>query len=190
MAITTALALRTNYLNIPDGSQDAILTALISQAQSMMKSICMQPLEQTAIEETFTGTGTMYKSLSYTVPVTLSTLSYRLLPSDLWSSVAGGVIYTSDNLTRLYYGDGLTARFWKADLSVGWSSGSMPADLINICSEITLELFAATDFGGGENRMGLQQLSETAGGVVQTTVYRDLMTRYRRKLAPYILRVW
>ena len=190
MAITTALALRTNYLNIPDGSQDAILTALIGQAQSMMKSICMQPLEQTAIEETFTGTGTMYKSLSYTVPVTLSTLSYRLLPSDSWSSVAGGVIYTSDNLTRLYYGDGLTARFWKADLSVGWSSGSMPADLINICSEITLELFAATDFGGGENRMGLQQLSETTGGVVQTTVYRDLMTRYRRKLAPYILRVW
>ena len=95
MAITTALALRTNYLNIPDGSQDAILTALIGQAQSMMKSICMQPLEQTAIEETFTGTGTMYKSLSYTVPVTLSTLSYRLLPSDSWSSVAGGVIYTS-----------------------------------------------------------------------------------------------
>lgn len=190
MAITTAAALRTNYLSIPDSSQDAILTALIGQAQKMMEGICMQPLEQTAIEETFEGTGGYYYTLPYTVPVTITSLQSRALPSDVWTTVSGAVVYKSDKLQRLYYGDSLNARFWRANLSVGYPTASMPADLVNICSEIAMELFANTDFGGGENRFGLAELSETQGGIVQTTVYKDLIQRHRAKLRPYILRLW
>lgn len=190
MPITTPAALRANYLNIPDSSQDTILTALIAQSQKMMESITMQPLEQASLTEYFDGTGSMYWTIPYTVPTTISGLAYRVLPSDNWTTVSGAVVYTSDKLQRLYYGDGLTAKFWRANLSVGWSSGSMPADLINICSEMTLELFAATDYGGGQNRFGLASLAEAQGGITSTTVYRDMMSRYHAKLRPYILRLW
>lgn len=190
MAITTAAALRTNYLNIPDSSQDAILTALIGQAQKMMESITMQPLESTSIVEYFDGNGSIYWTLPYTSPVTITSLQSRTLPTDSWTTVSGAVVFTSDKVQRLYYGDGLTTKFWRANLSVGWTSGSMPADLVNICSEIALELFAATDFGGGQNRFGLASLAESQGGITSTTVYKDLMSRYHAKLRPYTLRLW
>lgn len=189
MALTTASAIRTNYLNIADTSQDSILTALIAQATSIIESITMQPIDAVSTDIYFQGNGSRYHSLTYTVPVSLSTLSYKLEPDDAsWTSVSGAVVYESDNLTRLYYGNGFTYPFWKATCTVGYSM--IPNDIVNICSEITVDLFNSTDFGGGDNRFGLASLASSEGGITATTVYKDMYSRWRTKLLPYIRRTW
>lgn len=188
MALTTALQIRTNYLNITDSSQDTLLTSLIAQAQSIMESMCDQPLAQASQDVYFVGTGTHSKLLDYTVPVALTTLYYREEPDDSWTTVTGAVVYESDNLTRLYLSTGFIEPFYKATISVGYSS--TPNDLVSICSEMVVEMMASTDFGLGQNRFGVASLATSEGGVTQTTVYRDLQARFRERLRGYMRRTW
>ena len=188
MALTTALQIRTNYLNITDTSQDTLLTALIGQAQAIMESLCDQPLDQASQDVYFVGTGTHSKLLDYTVPVSLTSLYYREEPDASWTSVTGAVAYESDNLTRLYLSTGFVEPFYKATMAIGYST--VPSDLVNICSEMVVEMMASTDFGIGQNRFGVASLASSEGGVTQTTVYRDMQSRYRERLRGYMRRTW
>ena len=65
-----------------------------------------------------------------------------------------------------------------------WAGG--PANYA-VCrtSEIVVELFNMSDFGGRENRFGVQSIAVNQGGMTQTTVYRDLMARFKSRLRPY-----
>lgn len=190
MAITTNTQIKTNYLNISGSTYDSILTALIAQAESIMKSMCYQPLSvETGMILEFTGNGSTEHLLSYTVPVSLTSLEYKEKPSDAsWTSVTGAVAYKADDVQRLYLEEGFVYPFYRATADIGYST--VPDDLVNICSEMVVELFKATDYTDSDNRFGLASLATNEGGMSATTTYRDMMARYKDKLKKYKRRSW
>lgn len=194
MALTTAAKIRATWLNISDNSQDARLGVLIAQAEAIMKSICKQPLASEAVAYEFTGDGLQTRILPYTVPVSLSSLQYKASPTDAaWTTATGAIVVKTEGINQLYLEDGLTSGYlWRMNAAVGYDGATfaIPKDLEATCEEITIELFKSTDFSGRENRFGIDTLSTTEGGMVQTTKYRDLMDSFRGKLSPYIVRFW
>lgn len=194
MALTTAAKIRATWLNISDNSQDARLGVLIAQAEAIMKSICKQPLASEAVAYEFTGDGLQTRILPYTVPVSLSSLQYKASPTDAaWTTATGAIVVKTEGINQIYLENGLTAGYlWRMNATVGYDGATfaVPRDLEATCEEITIELFKSTDFSGRENRFGIDTLSTTEGGMVQTTKYRDLMDSFRGKLSPYIVRFW
>lgn len=192
MALTTVNKLKTQWVNIPDASQDGRLSALIVQAGAIIKGICKQPVDSEAVGFEFTGTRERSYVLPYTVPVVLTSVQYRASPTEAWQTVTGAIVYKADGVYHLYYEGTFDAGLWKANLTVGYDGTTypVPADVETVCSEIVVELWKNTDFAGRENRFGLASVAQSQGGQTQTTTYRDLNTRFRQRLAPYILRAW
>lgn len=194
MALTTAAKIRATWLNIGDSSQDTRLGVLIGQAEAMMKGICKQPLASEAVTYEFTGDGLQTRILPYTVPVVLTSLQYKANPTDAaWTTATGAIVVKTEGVNQVFLENGITAGYlWRVNATVGYdgSTYAIPKDLETTCEEITIELFKATDFSGRENRFGIETLSTTEGGAVQTTKYVSLMESFRGKLSPYIVRFW
>lgn len=186
MALTTASAIRTNYIGA-DSSYDAVLTVLIAQATALMEKHCGQPLDQQTVTREVWGNGSQFVLLPYTVPVTLSTLEYKAqYDSAAWSTVTGAVIIKDRGTAQMYLQTGFVYPLYKATLSVGYST--VPADLVNVCSEMVVELFKASDNSRDPNRFGLSSIAGSEAGQSATTVFRDLANRYKDKLKPYKVR--
>lgn len=192
MALTTTNKIKTTYINIPDASQDARISTLITQATAIIKGICKQPVDGEAVMFDFAGTRERTYLLPYTVPVVLTSLQHRSTPDEAWTTVTGGFIYKADGVWSLYYEPNFTTGLWRANMVIGYdgTTHAVPADLESVCSEMVVELWKNTDFAGRENRFGLASVAQSQGGQTQTTTYRDLSTRFRQRLAPYILRAW
>lgn len=192
MALTTTNKIKTQWINIPDSSQDGRIGALITQATAIIKGICKQPIDSETVAFEFFGTRERSYVLPYTVPVVLTSLQYRGNPTDAWETVSGAIVYKADGVWHLYYEGNLDAGLWKANMTVGYdgTTYAVPADLETVCSEMVVELWKNTDFAGRENRFGLASVAQSQGGQTQTTAYRDMTSRFRSRLAPYILRAW
>jgi hypothetical protein len=192
MALTTVNKIKTQWINIPDSTQDARITGLISQSSAIIKGICKQPIDAETVAFEFYGTRERSYVLPYTVPVVLTSLHYRALPTDAWTAVTGAIVYKADGVWHVYYEGTLEPGLWKATMTVGYdgTTNAVPADLESVCSEMVVELWKNTDFAGRENRFGLASVAQSQGGQTQTTAYRDLSSRFRSRLSPYILRAW
>lgn len=194
MALTTVNKLKTVWINDQSTVNDTRYAMLISQAEALINSICKQPVTGVAVAHDFMPEvkGNAVHMLHYSVPAVLMSLQYRNLPTDSWTTAVGATAFTNGGVTSIYYGEGFTENFYRANLTVGYDGTThpVPADLENVCCEMVVDLFKITDFGGRENRFGLQQIANNEGGMTQTTTFRDLTNRFRGKLSKYILRSW
>lgn len=187
MALTTVTKLKTVWINDQTNANDSRLAALITQAEGIINGICRQPVTGKTVAHDFVGDSNRVHMLHYTVPVVLNSLQGRDNPYDAWETVTGPVLFTSGGVTSIYKDDSFTQVLYRANLTVGYdgTTNAVPADLEEICSEIVVELFKFTDFGGRENRFGVQSIAVNQGGQTQTTVYRDLTNRFKSRLRPY-----
>lgn len=194
MALTTVNKLKTVWLNDQSTVNDTRYAVLISQAEAIINSICKQPVNGTAVAHDFMPEvkGNSVHLLHYSVPVVLNSLQYRELPTDSWTTASGATAFTTGGVTSIYFGDTFTANFYRANLTVGYdgTTHTVPRDLESVCCEMVVDLFKMTDFGGRENRFGLTQIANNEGGTTQTTVFKDMTSRFRRKLLPWVLRSW
>lgn len=194
MSLTSAAQIRATWLNIGDNTQDTRLGVLIGQAEAMMKGICKQPLASEAVVYEFSGDGLQTRILPYTVPVVLTSLQYKAVPTDAtWTTATGAIVVKTEGVNQIFLENGITAGYlWRLNATVGFDGAThaIPKDLETTCEEITVELFKATDFAGRENRFGISTLSTTEGGQIQTTKYVSLMDSFRGKLSSYIVRFW
>lgn len=191
MALVTVQEIKTSYLNVGDSSSDTRILTLIGQAGSIIKGICKQPIEQETIALDFVGNKTQTHLLPYTIPVTLTSLQYKENVDDAaWTTATGAIVVKADGVYQVYYDEGLNYVLWRANLTVGYTDATAPADLKSVCSEMVVELFKNTDYSGRENRLGLQSVASSEGGTTTTTIYKDLTSRFRQRLAPYIVRAW
>jgi hypothetical protein len=135
----------------------------------------------------FVGTQNRTHILHYTVPVVLASIQSRNNPYDSWTTITGPVVFSSSGVKSLYKDDGFTDVFYRANLTVGYdgTTHQVPAALEEICCEMVVDLLKMTDFGGRENRFGVSSIAVNQGGMTQTTVYKDMMTRFRQRLLPY-----
>jgi hypothetical protein len=191
MALLTVTELKASWLNIGDSSQDTRLAALINQAGAIIDGICKQPIVQQSGPYDFTGSQYKVQLLPYTVTTTLSSLQYKEEVTDAaFTTATGAILVRADGVYQVYYDDGLTHPVWRANVVVGYTDATCPYDIKSVCGEMVLELFKNTDFSGRENRLGLQSVASAEGGTTTTTIYKDLTTRFRSRLAPYITRAW
>lgn len=191
MALITVTELKSQWLNIGDSSQDTRLQALINQAGAIIDGICKQPIVQQTGPYDFIGSNTQVQLLPYTVTTSLSSLQYKEKLTDAnWTTATGAIIVRADGVYQVYYEDGLQHPVWRANVTVGFTDSTCPYDIKSVCGEMVLELFKNTDFSGRENRIGLQSVASAEGGTTTTTIYKDLSSRFRSRLAPYIVRAW
>lgn len=194
MAITTIANIKANYLGLTDSGKDSVLTAMLTQATSLAESICHQPLDAQTVVYDFSGDGSQAHVVPFTTPVQLSTLQYKQLPTDAaFTSVTGAVAFKADHLWHLYYEDAFTYTLWRATLTVGYdgSTYAVPADLVNIVSEMVVDLYRNTNHTAKENRFGLTSVSVSDGaGMTTTTVLADMRKRWKDKLKPYTRKVY
>ena len=191
MALLTVTELKSQWLNIGDSSQDTRLAALINQAGAIIDGICKQPIVQQSGQYDFTGSVYKVQVLPYTITTALTSLQYKEEITDAaWTTASGAILVKADGVYQVYYDDGLTHPVWRANVTVGYTDATCPYDVKSVCGEMVLELFKNTDFSGRENRLGLQSVASAEGGTTTTTIYKDLTTRFRSRLAPYIVRAW
>ena len=191
MALLTVTELKASWLNIDDSSQDTRLAALINQAGAIIDGICKQPIVQQTGPYDFLGSAYKVQLLPYSVTTSLSSLQYKEDITDAaWTTASGAILVKADGVYQVYYDDGLTHPVWRANVTVGYTDATCPYDIKSVCGEMVLELFKNTDFSGRENRIGLQSVASAEGGTTTTTIYKDLTTRFRSRLAPYIVRAW
>jgi hypothetical protein len=175
MALTTVNKLKTVWINDQSSANDSRLASLITQSESIINNICKQPVTGQAVAYDFVGDGNRVHLLHYTVPVVMNSIQERDNPYDAWSTITGPVVFNTGGVTSLYKDDGFVKVFYRANLTVGYDG----------TTNAVVELFKMTDFGGRENRFGVQSIAVNQGGMTQTTVYRDLMARFKSRLRPY-----
>jgi hypothetical protein len=187
MALTTVNRLKTVWLNDQSSANDTRLAALITQAESIINNICRQPVTGQSVAYDFVGSQNRTHILHYTVPVVLASIQSRNNPYDSWTTITGPVVFSTGGVKSLYKDDSFTDVFYRANLTVGYDGTThvVPAALEEICCEMVVDLLKMTDFGGRENRFGVSSIAVNQGGMTQTTVYKDLTTRFRQRLLPY-----
>ena len=187
MAITTNTLIKSDWLNIDssDTSKDTLLTTLISYASAHLRNYCNQPIEQESVDKIFAGDGTTWHDFYYTVPITISSLSYRDTPLDSWTTISNSPTVYSLQDSVLYYDDAYSEAWYKAALSVGYASNAIPNAIKEVCSEMVVELYKAT--AHGEDSTGVSQTSISQGGVTTTKVFNDVLKRNELKLQRYVM---
>lgn len=191
MSVTSVANLKAYWLNIAeaDTTHDTLLGVLLLQAESLAKDICHQPIAQESVTYEFRGNGLQSFLLPYVkVPVALTTLKYRALPSDTYATDTGGTVYKLDHLHRIYHSTGFTYTMYEAVLSVGYTSATCPPSLVEVISEMVKELFALTGKEDSNERFGVSSVSKSEAGLTTTVAFKDLRESFKAKLAPYIAR--
>lgn len=197
--LTTTAALKANYLNIDvlDTERDATITECIEQASAIIKTMCNQPLELESVDFYFKGDttngsladrllggrGYTTKTIPYTVPVTLTALYHRSLPSDSWAADTGATLFVSDVQTELYCANGFGYNLYKAVLSVGYAT--IPDDIVHAASELAVYIFNETNVSN-ESRAGLASKTITQNNITTTRTFADVYARIRPVIAKYI----
>lgn len=191
MGLITVTELKANWLNIGDSSQDTRLQGLISQAGAIINGICKQPVAYGQVEYQFQGPKVQTHILPYLAPITVVKTEYASDITDgLWTQISGTICVKSEGVYQLYNAEGFNEALYRATLNVGYTDATAPADLKSVCGEMVLELFKMTDFSGRENRLGLNSVASSEGGMAVTTTYKDLTARFKQRLSPYIVRAW
>jgi len=192
--LTTVAALKANYLNIAvtETGLDAMIAVWLTNVQEIASKICGQPLVSIAVVHDWENVD---GGVSYFLPyiknaVTITSLQYRQLPSDSFTTQASPVVYKSQGLQRIYNPDNYTYTFYRANITVGFTDTTAPSDLVHIISEMVTDVMKQTPFAGGDNRFGVSSLAVSEGGTTRTTVYKDLLPRWTKLLAPWKVHSW
>jgi len=196
--LTTTAALKANYLNIDplDTERDDVITACIEQACSIMKGTCNQPLEQETVDFYFTGfstnanlstqllggNGYATKTVPYTVPVQLSALYHRSLPTDAWAAESGATLFVSNLQNQIYTASGFGYNLYRAVLQVGYTT--IPDELVYVASELAVYIWNET-LVSNEGRAGLTSKAITQNNITTTRAFADVMKRMQPILSAY-----
>ena len=199
--LTTLVKLKTNWLSIEpaETEQDTLLTMCIEKAGAIIKEICKQPIEAESVTIYFDGStnnitanqilggeGYARKEIFYTVPITITSLSHRTLPSDSWTADTSPVIYESNNQRFVYVSGGFGYRYYKLVATIGYTD--IPASVELAASELAVEIYRETQ-ATGASTLGVSSVSTTQGGVTITKAYRSVITRIMPYLSSYIIHI-
>ena len=187
MAYVTAAIAKSDWLQIAaaDTTHDAMIERFILAAVSEIDAILGQPIEAVDTDVYFSGNGTAMHPLFYTVPVTLTTLSYRNTPLESWTAATATEygVYT-DGITKLYHSDGLTYPLYKAAMTIGYATADVP-DEIAICAyELVKEMFNETPHGSYD-RFGVGAITQTDAGISISKVLVRMRPIVEQRLAQY-----
>lgn len=196
--LTTLADLKSNYLNIDvlDTERDATITECIVQAGSILKTLCNQPLESESVDYYFRGisadgsladqllggSGYRTKTIPYTVPITLTSVYRRSLPSDAWTAESGCTLFQSHLQTELYCASGFGYNLYKAVLSVGFAA--IPDDIVHAASELAVYVFNQTSVSN-ESRAGLSAKTITQNNITTTRTYADVLQKLKPIITKY-----
>lgn len=188
MSLTTRAIIKSDWLNIAalDTTSDAMLDRIIAAVDAEIVNICGQPIEQTSRTVTILGNGTRYLPLSWTAPVTVTTVQEYVWPDSTPTTVTtNAVIASVGNINRLYRKDGpwITGYQYRITATVGYAT--VPADVVLCANEMVVEVYNETAFGADGSRLGLANLAETAGGVAVTKALQALRPKIEKRLLPY-----
>lgn len=190
--ITTIANIKANFLNITGSDLDTTLTAYLAQAEELASKIVGQPLVEQSVTRDWHND---MAGMSYFLPyikntIVLTSLQYRDLPDESFSTQSGAVLYKSGGLTRIYNPLGYSYGFYRANLVVGFTTATAPADLVAVISEMVMEMLKATSLAGGDSRFGVTSLAQGESDVTRTTIYANLRPRFEKMLAPWKVTAW
>lgn len=183
MAITTKAIIKADWLNSTDTTADAAIDNAILAVSKEIEGICNQPIDVTAVTLEFEGNGSNVVPLYYTSPVTVTTLKYRTLPTDSWTTVSDCTAFIRNGLYSLYLEDCFSEAYYQAVLSIGYTT--IPYDIQLCANEMVVELYNATQFAGQVNRFGVSAINESEGGVSFAKTIASMRERARPRLAKY-----
>ena len=96
--ITTIANIKANFLNITGNDLDTTLTAYLAQAEELATKIVGQPLVEQSVTRDWHND---MAGMSYFLPyikntIVLTSLQYRDLPDESFSTQSGAVLYKSE----------------------------------------------------------------------------------------------
>lgn len=183
MASILKAEIKSDWLKIVSNTDhDALIDRLIAAVDKQVESWCDQPLTQTTITSYFDGhSGNAHNTL-YTVPVTLTTLKYRALPTDAWTAATGTTaVYEQYGTQHIYHTDGYASAHWQAVMAVGYTT--VPEDVRICVAEMVKELFLNTPFAAEGDRFGVSAMNDADAGFSKSIL--DMKSRVYPKLARY-----
>ena len=173
MALISRTVLKTDWLDLQgtSTSKDSLLDRFIDSVEAEIANICMQPIDLSTIYREFVGDGKSTHTLPYSVPVSIGTLSTRDYPTDSWTTVTGGVVFSPNGITKIYLENGFTGAYYGVTLTVGYTTA--PQDIQTCAYEMCKELYLETPFAAQMDRFGVSAITESEAGVsVAKTIAR------------------
>ena len=183
MASILKAEIKSDWLKIVnDTTKDDLIDRLIAACDKQVERWCNQPLTATTITSYFNGHSGYEHNTGYTVPVTLTTLKYRDLPTDAWTAATGTTAVFEQHGTQfIYHDDGFTSKYWQLIMSVGYAT--VPEDVKICVAEMVKELYLSTPFANEGDRFGVSAMSDTDGAFSKAIL--DMKSRVYPKLFPY-----
>ena len=177
--LTTVALVKSDYLNITESTYDTVITNLLTQASSKIESMCGQPLEAQAVTSYFEGGFGDWLHVKYSVPFTVTSISYRDEPLDSWTAIDSGSYTTQGQW--IYNDETFSESYYKLVLSVGYST--IPDDLKHYASELTAAYYKASRHG--DNTIGFGSINVSQGGIAISQSVIDVENQIEQKLAKY-----
>lgn len=184
MALITTDVLKTDWLNIPisDTSRDATLARWTAQAEALCKGICKQPIAQEAKTIEFQCQNGLRYNTGYTVPITLTSLSYREYPTDSWTALTGAVI----DRFSVYHEDGFTYPQYKLVANIGYTISDVPADIQLAIAMLVVSAYKKSETQDRAGSIGVSSVSTSRSGETTVTVsMKDITPEIKQILQPY-----
>lgn len=194
MAYLSTSIVKSDWLRIEssDTSMDALIGRMIAAAEDEIEDVINQPVEAASYSLYWDGMGEHEHALLYTVPVTSTTLRYRLDPTIAWTTVDAGT-YAIRNRAfgkALWYENGFTPGMeYEYTATIGWAAGSVPADILVAGYELVKELYYETPYAGQSERFGMSAVTEGQGGTTFSKAIIRMRPIIYEKLAHYRLMV-
>lgn len=186
MPLVSRAVVKSDWLNIAaaDNSKDAMIDRLISYVDDEIKDLCQQPIAQESLTISFQGNRSTLYHTTYTVPMTLTTLSSRASYADTFATVTGSTAVVDMQGERvLYLSDGFIDTEYQAVVQAGFAT--VP-NIIAVCAaEMVTELFNSTPFAPQANRFGVSAISESEAGISISKSLFKMRDRIRPRLLPY-----
>lgn len=162
--MVTLAVMKSDWLNLPvsDTTMDATIQRCIDQAAAEITALCRQPIAQSTVVREFGPSMSAYNLLPYhTVPIALVSLESRDAYADAYAAVTQQVrLLNLDGLPYLWSETVLTALQYRLTLTVGYASGSVPADIVLCAAELATEIYKSLGSPAGSDRFGVSAISE------------------------------
>lgn len=190
-AIITKEIIKSDWLGraVNDTTLDAAIDRWILQAAGIAKSICKQPISQETITKYFDGplNGCHYRT-GYTSPVSLTSLSYRQLPTDSWTAISSS--FLAVDKTDIYYTNGFPDLQYKLVCDVGYTSSNVPADIIQAYAVLVVSAYKRSNIGESAGSIGVSSITLSRSGETTTTItMKDVTPEVKALLQPYTV-IW
>lgn len=190
MAYLSTSIVKSDWLRIEsaDTTMDSLIGRMISAAEEELEGILNQPVESTTVVLYWEGLGEIEHRLFYTVPLSGVSLRYREDPTIAWktaNSADFAVKKTAYGYVVWYKNGFLENMEYEFTGTVGWSSATVPADILVAGYEIVKELYYETPYAGQSERFGLSGVTEGQGGTSFSKAILRVRPTIQEKLSHY-----